>query len=424
MSVRPPRKSRLSAGSRLTAWGLVPLVALALAGCTGTSSAVVVAAAPEQQVSEALAGELTTFLQQVQADAKSSGAIAGVWAPGIGSWESAIGTVSGTDPTPMSTEMHVRLGTGGTQAMTCQVVAAIADEGTVDLDADVSDYLPTTPGLTGMTLRRLCQHTSGLSDFAGALWPTYLSNPHREWPNLELLSAAQIHSPLSAPGAVWADSQTGPLVAALAVTAKTNRTWPELYQDYVASRYGLDDTELPSPSTVDLPQPHPAGLAFALSGVGAAPSCDQLLDVSSLSPSALGAAGGAVTTLADMRRLVTGLAASPLSDEAWAQPIPQGADAPDWLKVDVGGGSSGPMRGFSGSAPGFLTAAFSDPESGLTVAVTVNNSSAGSDFIADAARGLAAITAASGVATGVAGVPTLPWSADDSRAALAAEHVC
>ncbi|NQX28241.1 beta-lactamase family protein [Microbacteriaceae bacterium VKM Ac-2854] len=402
----------------------MPLVILALAGCTGTSSAVEVAAAPEQQVSEAVAGELTSFLQQVQADAKSSGAMAGVWAPGVGSWESAIGTVSSTDQAPMTTDMHVRLGTGGTQAMTCQVVAALADDGTLDLDADVSTYLPTMPGLTGMTLRQLCQHTSGLADFATALWPTYLANPEREWPTLELVSAAQIHSAIAAPGVGWASSETGPLLAGLVVTAKTNRSWPDLYNEYIADRYGLSATELPSASTVDLPQPHPSGQSFGMSGPGSGPRCDVTLDVTRLSPSALGAAGGVVTTLADLRRLATGMAASPTSDQAWASPVPVGGSAPEWQTADVGGTSSGVLHGFSGAAPGFLTAAFSDPKSGLTVAVSVNNSSAGSAFIAEAARGLAAIAAESGAAAGVDGMPGLGWATADVRAAMDAKKVC
>lgn len=418
MFVRPPRKSRLLTGL------VVPAVLLALVGCTGTSAAVDVAAAPEQKVTEALSTELTGYLQQVQANAKSSGVIAGVWSPWAGSWESAVGTVSTTDTTPMTTDMHVRLGTGGTQAMTCQVVAALADEGTLDLDADVAGYLPTMPGLDGMTLRQLCQHTSGLADFTSALWPTYLANPSREWPTLELVSAAQIHSALAAPGAAWAPSETGPLVAGLVVTAKTNRSWSDLYREYIVDRYGLAATTLPSANTVELPQPHPAGLSFALAAPGAPPSCDVVQDVTQLSPSALGVAGGAVTTLADLRRLVTGLAASPTSSEAWANPVPLGGGAPAWQTADVGGTSSGVLHGFSGTAPGFLTAAFSDPQSGLTVAISTNNSSAGTEFIANAARGLAAIVTASGAADGASNLPALEWTADNGREAIDAQRVC
>jgi D-alanyl-D-alanine carboxypeptidase len=402
----------------------VPLVILALAGCTGTSTAVEVAAAPEQQVSAELSATLDAYLQQVQADAKSSGVIAGVWAPWAGSYESAVGTTSSGGETPMSTDMHVRLGTGGTQAMTCQVVAALAEEGTLDLDTDVSTYLSTMPGLAGMTLRQLCQHTSGVADFASALWPTYLGNPQREWPTLELVSAAQIHSALAAPGASWAASESGPLIAGLAVTAKTNRPWSELYNEHISDRYGLSDTELPSASTVDLPQPAPAGLSFGLSGPGGAAVCEVVNDVSKLSPSALGAAGGAITTLADLRRLAAGMAASPTSDQAWAAPVALGGSAPAWKTADVGGTSAGVMHGFSGAAPGFLTAAYSDPESGLTVAISTNNSSAGAEFISNAALGLAAIVTEAGAAAGASGLPTLDWTSDDARGAIDAGAVC
>lgn len=403
---------------------VVPALLLGLSGCGAAGDSVAIAAAPEQAVSDALATELTGFLEQAQADAKASGAVAGVWAPWAGSWEKAVGTVGPSSEQPITTDMHLRLGTGGTQAMTCQVVAALAEEGTVDLDADISLYLSTTPGLNGITLRQLCQHTSGLADFATALWPTFLDNPNRQWPTLELVSAAQILRPVSAPGAGWSASETGPLVAGLVLSAKTGRSWSSLYQEYIVDRYGLEATRLPPAAETQLPDPHPGAFAFDVPGPGQPPACDRLLDLTALSPSSLGVAGGAVTTLSDLRRLATGLADSPSSEEAWAAPVALGPPYAPWQNAALGGTSAGVLRGFSGAAPGFLTAAFSDPDSGLTVAVSVNNSSAGTAFIAAVAQGLAAIAVDAGTAAGTSGVPKLEWTGAGSRAAIDDLHVC
>ncbi|QHC59952.1 serine hydrolase domain-containing protein [Rathayibacter sp. VKM Ac-2760] len=401
--------------------GVAALVALALAlaltGCTGGTDSVV-EDAPPGPVSDELAVALSGFLTEAQGVAGASGAVAGVWSPWAGGWETAIGTVGDSAGTPVTTEAHLRLGTGGTEAMTCDVVVALAEKGTLDLDADVGDTLTSLPGMEGMTLRQLCAHTAGLADFRSILWPTVVQNPARQWPTLELVSAAQISAPIAEPGAAWSESSTGPLLAGLVATQATGRGIQSLYDEYVVSRYGLTSTRLPGDSELDLPAPAMLGFAAGLDPRSGAVQCENRRDLSAASPSSLGAAGGVVTDLEDLRRLAVGLAADPAGDAMWADPVPQGQGRADWLLAGLGGHQAGPLRGFSGIAPGFLTAAYSDPVSGLTVAVAFNSSTAGENFAAVAARGLAAIAVEQGAATGAAGLPQLPWTSDGERGAV------
>lgn len=154
----------------------VPVLVLALAGCT-PATASRVAEAPAQAASEELASALSGFLDETVGVAGATGAVAGVWSPWGGSWEGAVGWESDERTTALTTDAHLRLGTGGTEAMTCDVVLALADSGRVDLDADVGETLRSLPGIDGLTLRELCAHTSGLADFRSALWPTVLQNP-------------------------------------------------------------------------------------------------------------------------------------------------------------------------------------------------------------------------------------------------------
>lgn len=407
---------------RLTRLGMlvVPALALALAGCTaGTAS--VVPGPPSGTAPEALSASLSGFLGEAQAAAGATGAVAGVWTPWGGTWEGAVGQIADADGTAVTTDAHVRLGTGGTEAMTCDVVVALADDGRLDLDADVGESLTSLPGIEGVTLRQLCSHTSGLADFRAALWPTVLQNPARRWPTLELISAAQVREPSAAPGASWSDSSTGPLLAGLVATQATGRSMADLYREFVVARYGLRSTSLPSATTLELPAPSLRGYAAALDANGGL-RCDVRLDVTSASPSALGAAGGAVTDLEDLRRLATGLAADPAGDAMWQDPVPQGQGRADWLLAGLGGHKAGPLRGFSGVAPGFVTAAYSDPDSGLTVAVSFNSSTAGADFAANAARALAAIAVEDASASGTEGLPGLPWTSGGERDATLSSH--
>ncbi|KQQ05422.1 MULTISPECIES: serine hydrolase domain-containing protein [unclassified Rathayibacter] len=412
-------KARRATATRLRAL-LVPALVLALTGCTG-GTASSVPDAPAGPVPDELAVALSGFLGEAQGAAGATGAVAGVWSPWAGGWETAIGTVGDADPTPLTTDVHLRLGTGGTEAMTCDVVVALAEEGRVDLDADVGESLTSLPGIDGLTLRQLCSHTSGLADFRAALWPTVIQNPIREWPTMELVSAAQVRSAIAAPGAAWSDSPTGPLLAGLVVSEATGRSVADLYAEYVVPRYGLRSTSLPSAGVLDLPAPAPRGYSAGLAADGGL-RCDVRRDVGAASPSALGAAGGAVTDLEDLRRLAFGLASDPAAEAVWADAVPQGPGRPTWLLAGLGGHQAGPLRGFSGVAPGFVTAAYSDPESGLTVAVSFNSSTPGADFAAEVARGLAAIAVSQAAAAGAEGVPALPWTIDSERNAVLTAH--
>ena len=83
------------------------------------------------------------------------------------------------------------------------------------------------------------------------------------------------------------------------------------------------------------------------------------------------------------------------------------------------------MRGHSGSIPGFITAALADPDSGLTVVVMLNNSTAGAGFAEALAERFVSIAAQAPVAGG-AKAPglELPWSEDQATAAMQAGAVC
>ena len=75
--------------------------------------------------------------------------------------------------------------------------------------------------------------------------------------------------------------------------------------------------------------------------------------------------------------------------------------------------------------PGYLSAVFSDPVTGLTVALVLNNSAAGAGVAASLAWQLAAI-ASKAVAAAGESVPEagLPWSAQQNHDAIAAAAIC
>ena len=83
------------------------------------------------------------------------------------------------------------------------------------------------------------------------------------------------------------------------------------------------------------------------------------------------------------------------------------------------------MIGQHGGTPGYLTAAYSDPASGFTVVVVLNDSTAGSAFIGDLAFELSAI--ASKVPAGKGRTApdfALPFTPEDYAKAVDGAAVC
>ena len=77
------------------------------------------------------------------------------------------------------------------------------------------------------------------------------------------------------------------------------------------------------------------------------------------------------------------------------------------------------MRGTAGEAPGALTAAFTDPESGLTVAVALNNATSGDAFVREVAFALASVASKAPPAPGhEQPLVELPWSLEQATAKM------
>jgi D-alanyl-D-alanine carboxypeptidase len=116
----------------------------------------------------------------------------------------------------------------------------------------------------------------------------------------------------------------------------------------------------------------------------------------------------------------------PPSAAAQQQKVVNMSDSvPSWAQYGLGVEKMGPLIGHASAVPGFATAAYSDPKSGLTVVVMVNDSTPGANFARLVALQLASIgskaSASSGHKQPAIG---LPWTADQLAAVLPSETGC
>ncbi|GAA1528075.1 hypothetical protein GCM10009761_31930 [Agromyces terreus] len=397
------------------------MLALALQGC---SFAAVDPEAQFDSVENAVAGDTADALSAVLDEAirlsGASGGIAGVWAPWAGSWTGASGTVSFDEgAAKVTTETPFRMATL-TSEMTCAIVLKLAAAGRLELSDQVSEDVDWIPGLDGITYEQLCRHTSGIADYYPHLEDIFVSNPERPWSRNELVAAGMALPRIGQAGEKVSESRTGILLAAMGAERRTGQAWSDLADHEVFGPLDLESTSLPSPTASG------TGLLGAYSaGFGADGKLDCTVrhDDSDQSNSNGGAAAGGVSTLEDLRRFSEAFATGALLSEDVAakqwKTVPVGGDAPTWVKAGIGGQSYGPMRGDAGETAGVLTAAFTDPDSGLTVVVVLNNSSPPPEFVREVAFALASIgSKADGVDGREAPLVELPWSLEQATAKM------
>ena len=396
------------------------LAALVLSACSNGVTPVTIDVPPQVEGAfpEDVQGQLTSAVDFAMSATGSTGAVVGVWAPWSGSWVAGVGQASADDAFRIADV---------TRPMICDVLYRLVDARTVALDDEVAKYVPSVAGLTGVTLGQLCDGTSGLGSFAPRLHDQWISVPTRVWNPNELVAYGVGDAAGTQPGSTWKDSDAGYVLLGTALENATNRSAAELLREEVFAPLDLADTRLPAPRAAPAGDPVMRGFV-SQPGEGGALNCTEPLDITTLSSSIGFTNAGVVSTISDLGRYAQALATGALvpgDRDRFASPFLVAADKPSWFTTKGGAYQAGSLIGQFGSIPGYLTAAFSDPGTGMTVAVTLNNSAASADAAAYLAWELAAIASKAPAASGqTAPEAGLPWTAQQYHDAIAALAVC
>jgi D-alanyl-D-alanine carboxypeptidase len=406
----------------------VALALVALSGCSAQSTVDIDVPA---QVEGALPAETTAQLEaavtSAMAAAGAPGAIVGVWAPWSGSWVSGLGTQTPGGSEPVTTDMAFRAA-DVTRAMTCDVMFRVAAEGTISLDDKVPQYVSAVPELADVTLRQLCDSTSGVGSYTPQLQSLWAGNPGRVWNPRELAGYGLAERDDAAPGSAFRDSDAGYLLLGLALERAKNDSIQDLLAQYVTQPLELTSTSLPDPAAQAPGDGAVLDGYWSMQDAAGAWNCAQPADFTTLSSSIGGSDSGVVTDIADLGRYAQALASGALVTAESARfdhSLPVAADQPSWLTTAGGAYQAGSLVGQYGSVPGYITAAFADPATGMSIAVVLNNSGANPAIGAWLAWELAAIASKAPAASGqTAPEAGLPWTAQQWHDAIAANAIC
>lgn len=392
---------------------------------TGCSSEETFSYTPPEQVDATLPDETVAALQgavdNAIAASGASGAIVGVWVPWSGTWVAATGTQSKADGGELSTDMSFRIA-DVTRLMTCDVLYALADEGTVELDAKVPEYVSGVADMDDITLLDLCNGTSGAGSSEKTVEAAWKNTPERVWAPLELAGYGLGRTRV-APHTTFRDSDAGYLLLGLALERASGMSARELIAEYVTEPLELAETSLP-PAAAAPPSDGPVLEGHYMNQGEGGYDCAAPVDITTLSSSTGFTDSGAVSTITDLGRYIQAEATQALrtkdDPDRFATPLPVAEDAPTWYQATGGAYIAGSMIGQHGWTPGYATAAYSDPTTGFTVAVVLNDSTAGVVFAQQLSWELAAIASKAPAASGeTAPEFGLPFTAEQYHAATA-----
>ena len=202
---------------------------------------------------------------------------------------------------PMTVADRVRVGSI-TKTMVATAALQLVAEHRLHLSDSIARWLPgLVPGGQAITLRELLQHTSGIYDYTDdpGFLPAVQADPDRVWPPRTLIAIAVAHPPLFSPGTAYAYSNTDYLLLGLVIEKATGHPLGRELADRIFAPLGMRHTTLPFAQVIP-PSPYAHGYWPYLPGAGP-------IDVTQTGPSMLGAAGGVVSTAADLARFYAAL---------------------------------------------------------------------------------------------------------------------
>ena len=275
--------------------------------------------------------------------------------------------------TPIAVGDRVRIGSL-TKTFIATVVLQLAAEHLLSISDTVSRWLPgLVPGGAGITIRELLQHTSGIYSYTNdpGFLQALFSDPTRVWRPAELVRIAVAHPPVFPPGTSLAYSNTDYVLLGLIIQAATGHPVGQQLQARIFTPLGLRDTYLPY-ANPHLRTPYAHG--YLLGQPGATGPADATV----FGPSWAGAAGGIVSTAADLARFYTALLSGKLLPAAQLQqmmttiPIPMGQGVGYGLGVESVPLPCGTAWGHTGDFPGYFGNAFTTTGGSSQAVVLVN----------------------------------------------------
>ncbi len=358
--------------------GFAALVAL-LASATGLAAQTAAVAD-----TAALRSALQATFDAIQAGGRFPGATAAVSLPDGSTVALAVGYSDSAQHIGMVPSDRMLVGSTG-KTFVAAVALQLAADGSLELDAPVSDYLgdrdwfARVPNAASITVRNLMNHTSGVMryEFKEEFVAQLSADPNRRWDPAELVAYVLDERAGFAAGEGWDYSDTNYILLGMILEGITGRDLYDEVETRLLEPLGLDNT-VPSDSR------EISGLVQGYAGPGNPfTGSDEVIGEDGrfvINPQFEWAGGGFASTAADLARWAAALyggkvlEAESIAEMLEGVPAPLGPGARYGLGVIIQETPLGVTFGHSGFFPGYLTQMAYFPDHRIAVAVQVNSS--------------------------------------------------
>ncbi len=193
-------------------------------------------------VSDTKAAALQAALERARLTFGLAAAAVGVSADGRLGWSGASGPPrDGSTPLSGATPFAIA---SVTKTFTAAIVLQLVEEGRVNLDAEVTGYLPELALAGGVTVQQLLNHSSGIADLLDPMRDRLNAEPSRVWQPAEVL--ALLGPSTFPPGSDWAYSNTNYVIAGLLVERVTGHPFADELERRIIGPLKLAGTGIPS----------------------------------------------------------------------------------------------------------------------------------------------------------------------------------
>ena len=299
-------------------------------------------------------------------DTPVPGVLIGVWDHAGESYVRGFGSADLATHRAMTRADHFRIGSN-TKTFVISVLLQLVDEGKLGLDDPLSkfDLGVTIPNAENITVRELCEMRSGLFESYDTPEVERMDiTGETKFDSRTLIGWAMKQKPLFPPGTKYNYSNTNYLILGLIIETVTKHSVADEIRTRLLEPFHLTRTSYPA--TEAMPDPWAHGYSLNKQR--------EWEDVSNTIPvSLMGSAGEMISDLDDMKRWValyaTGKTNKPATQRERLACIPTGQGN---LAFGLGIGCSAGWLGYTGGLPGYNTAGYYFPASGVTIISWVN----------------------------------------------------
>jgi D-alanyl-D-alanine carboxypeptidase len=262
-----------------------------------------------------------------------------------------------------------------TKTFTATLILRLVDEGLLSLDDKLDEYVAGIPYANKITIRQLCNNTSGLANYGENkdLVASIEKEPHRVWAPSELVDIAISMGQHFPPGEGWYYSNTNFILLGMIIEKVTGNRLAVEIQQRITEPLGLSYTSLAN--SPDISGQYSHGYEF----VGE--DDKNLIDRTEyLDPSIVWGAGAMISNLKDLKIWANALAKGELLSEAAYKEQLTWVDISETHgiaeKYGLGIFYLGGLIGHDGRQPGYDTAMFYLPSRDAIFVVLLNKSEA------------------------------------------------